>query len=223
MAIGFGGLRETTEAQLRAGQQHPAGQIFGVLLQMRGEPRDRVADVGMAGRAGRVRGPSGRRPVWRPGAAAIGKRLVRQGGRAELPVHHPGGERQQQDHDRRHRKRNGAGADLGPGRAQREDAASDLDPRRFGLIGGQEAARDIALDLGQLVAVDGEVVGVARGRAAAHQQQRHQQNSQCEAGQPDERDGEPEVQGSAPSPRIAARRRRSSALSFGTRASRRLR
>ncbi len=171
---------------------------------MRAEPRDRLVDVDMGGVCGDRRCAGG---------GALGKGLVRQGRRAEPPIQRPGGDRQQQDRDNRRRARLRAGAGFGLDRLQCEDAAGDLGARRFGLLGGQDAARQIALDLGQLVAVDGEVVGLARGGAAPAKKQRRQQHREGERGQPTERGGEPDAHRSVPSPRTAARRRRSSALS----------
>ena len=39
-----------------------------------------------------------------------------------------------------------------------KDATLDLEPCRCRLIGGQDTARHVAVDLGQLVAIDGEIV-----------------------------------------------------------------
>src|SRR5205085_6202085 len=122
-------------------------------------------------------------------------------------------DRQQQDRANRHEAQGRGGAGFSFARLQREDPAADLGARCFGMFGGEDAAPEIALDFGHLVAIDGEVVGIARGGNAPAQQQRRQQHRERERGLPQEREGEPDAQRSALSPSTAARRRRSSALS----------
>jgi len=53
---------------------------------------------------------------------------------------------------------------------QAQDAAADLGPRCFRLLRTQQAAAEVAFHLGQLVAVDPEIVGLARTVGTAPQQ-----------------------------------------------------
>ena len=99
-----------------------------------------------------------------PPFARFGERLIGQARRAE-----PGVDQQRRDRHRQNRD-NGSHqrlrADRGQGFAivERENAATDFGARRFGLFGGQQTACQIALDLGKLVAVDRQIIRLARPR-----------------------------------------------------------
>ena len=138
----------------------------------------------------------------------------------------PGREGQQQHRRGRRRERHPrAWAGCGRGRVQRQDAAADLGAGGVGLLGGQNATGEVALDLGQLVAIDREIVGVARRGALPPHQKRHQQNGHGQRGEADQRDGETDAHarasGSAEPSSRDLRRRRSSALKAGGGSSRR--
>ena len=93
----------------------------------------------------------------------------------------------------------------------RFNSHGDENPRGFGLLGAHEAAPEIAVDLRELVAVDRQVVGIARPRRALARQQRQQQQPDRQRGQPDQPDRNRDAHVS--SPRSAFSRRRSSGLS----------
>lgn len=104
---------------------------------------------------------------------------------------------------RRRRRRPGS-------RVGGEDAALDLEPRRRGFVAAQSAAGVLALDLGELVAVDRELAVEAAGRRHARAQQRDQQRADRRCGEK----GEQEFQHHWPSNERS--RSRSSSLSGGS-------
>ena len=65
----------------------------------------------------------------------------------------------------------------------REDTPLDLAARGFGLGLGQRTGAGLALDLGQLVAIDGEVVIEPRRGAMTRAQQRHEQRANRRGGE----------------------------------------
>ena len=67
---------------------------------------------------------------------------------------------------------------------RRQQPALDLEPRRGGLGLRQQAARHLALELGQLVAIDGEIGMIHSHRRAAAEQGQGQERDHAQAEQP---------------------------------------
>ena len=198
LAVGGDGGRRVVEGGLRAGQHQPALEVVGLVLQPGLEPGHHLLDL--------------RRGALRQLLLAGGQRLVRQVGGAEVEVE---GGAQRRDEDGRGQEdeaplRRGAGR-RGLGGARRaQQAAFDLEPGGGRLLGPDQAAREVAVDLGQLVAVDGELVRRFGGATAGAQegpQQGGQRRQREGGGGNDERGHEEPPSGSA---RRRSRRARSS-------------
>ncbi len=189
-----------------APQHEPAVDVVGLRLEALGEPGDHLLDIGHAalghGRRGR-----------QSGALARGDRLVFDARRAEPQIEAAGNQRQRDD--------DGEGGDqaCGVGRARfacvlggrrGEQAALDLEPRAVALLGADDAALEVDVELAQLVAVDLDVIAGARRNRAVAAQQRHgdeRQGRHRHGAQGDEQ------QHRQPSSISASRRRRTSAVS----------
>src|SRR5690606_36798061 len=100
---------------------------------------------------------------------------------------------QQQQDQRQAARRRARGLRRGTALPRLQQAALHLAPGLLGLGGGQAAGGAVALDLGELVAVDGEV---RRGGANGWRrgpQQRAQQDQQHQRGQQRHRQPEPQA------------------------------
>ena len=186
VAVSVHRLGIMSEAQLGTAEQQPSPQIFGMLFQMRGDLPDRLPEIDVLDAGGGFC----RR-------AARGKGLVGQCRHAEPGIKQPRRERHRQhgnssDHQppsravvaSRSLPRNtlqipspacGGGLRWGHGGAwraglQRQNAAADLGPRRLGLLRHQQPACGIAVDFGELVTIDREVVALARSCGMPAQQ-----------------------------------------------------
>jgi len=206
--VGLDARRIVAERDAGTRQQKPAGQVVGMRFQMVLQFRERRLYVDMVAGIGGIR---------RCVVAAVGERPVGQGRGPELRVEQQRCNRQQQDRHRRGgdatRVRDDTAAACPIVLPQRQDAAADFGAGRLRLFAGKDAARRVALDFAELVAVDGEIVRIPRSRAAGPQEQRQQQRRDGERGHCDQRDRERKAHDSAASPMICVRRCSSSRLS----------
>jgi len=164
------------------GRDHfPATAVVRVLLEMRFDAgKQRLHRVVIVG-----------------GGDARGERLVGQAGRSDREIERDRADRQRHERGRRRQTtprplirgttRPGALHPVGGG----EQPARDFDARRFGLRRRDEPGDPVAIDFGELVAVDGDVVRVGRGvrvpaarqrpRDGGHRRNRHQRQHDPQA------------------------------------------
>ena len=212
-AIGRRGLGIAAELAFGSRQQGPALRILRMSLHRGFELGRRRRHLLIACRCRRGR--------------AIGEGKGGKIGRADIEVDRHGRRRQQQEEQ--------AGAEPGPRGAAASAAfrgdsrwarggqqpALDLEPRRGGLGLRQQAARHLALELGQLVAIDGEIGMIHAHRRAPAEQRQGQQRDHAQAeqgGQNPEQDhpwpgSRPPAGASAFSAISSARRLRSASFS----------
>ena len=202
--VGRGSLLVPAERDIGAAQQGPALDLAAGLLEPLAQLLDELHHVHL--RAAVL----GRLAL----GGALGERLARQARRADREIEQQCAERHP-DRDRAgdqagRRFLAGLSGDGGlPAGVGGEHAATDLGPRRLGLDLADRTSRLLAVELGELVAIDRKVVfgGVRRRRTAAVE--RPQQRSGDGRGHQGDDDPEDHM---SPSSRSRARRRSSSAL-----------
>ena len=185
-----GVLRQRLVQRLDGGRRHRAAGLDGQRL---GQRRQRLRVVGIFGELGAGRGDDVRRRAAPAPRAARG-RAERRRGQAGMADREIEPEREQRDHQAKRRRHEAVERrlqrqpDLGVALGGGEDAALDFYARGSGLRFGHRAGRALALELGQLVAIDGEVVVQPIGRLDAGAQQRDQQRADRGGGEEGEKE-----------------------------------
>jgi hypothetical protein len=167
---GLGGVGEAAGHHVAAAEHGPAFEIARVFFELGGEGVDHFFDLGGGG------------------LLAFAGRRVEGGRRAEHDVQHGGGQRQRDGQRQRGARQPARGQRRGVGHLGGGDV---FEHPAFELVAGaavvglgQHAAGQVTLELGELVAVDGGVDGLARGaRATVPAQQRPAQHGEDEEGE----------------------------------------
>lgn len=164
--VGVRALLPLAELRQRARQQQPFLGVLRVLFENCLEPNRGGGEVGVAGRI------LGDRGLGLGGARR--ERLIRHARRTEREIDQgrPRGYAEGQNDDREGADDRGRHGGVHPVIGG-EQSALDLEPRGRCLLRADEAARDITLELLELGAVDGAIVGGARRPRPGRADQRH--------------------------------------------------
>ncbi len=169
LLIGIGALLPLAERRRAARQQQPLLGVIGMRREILLERSQDAGDVSLPTLGG---GQGALRP-----ASGVG--LVRRARRAqrEINSHRRGGQQQRQS-DGEHRTARAARRRGLRRRVGGEEPALDLESCRRGLVGIDEAAPPVALQLLELVQIDGAVErrALRRGARALHQRQHHRRD-----------------------------------------------
>ena len=171
--IGIGRLAVVAHRRIGAAEHHPAVGVLGIGLEPGGQAVDRALGRFMPRRS---RNAAGKRPIGQ--ARQAGQEIEREGARRRAQGEHRG-----QAPARRARLGRVAG------KAGCQDAALDLESGGGSVAGLDQAARRVALDLREPVAIDRQVGARPDSRRTRLGQKRRQHHRQHRRGRATPRSG----------------------------------